>query len=249
MTEKLWDLSKKYEEGMKILRPDSKAQVTVEYDENHNIVGIDTVVVSTSHTDSATNDIKTFVIERVITPVLKQYNFDISEVKKIYVNPTGRFVVYGPNGDSGLTGRKLVVDQYGGHSAVGGGTMQGKDPSKVDNSAALMARYIAKNIVDAELAKRCQVQISYAIGVAEPVAISVDCFGTNPLYNETIIEKAVKEVFDCRPKAIIDEFSLRKPSSFSYRDCSAFGWFGFEHLPWEITDAKDKLKQVLSTLM
>ena len=225
------------------LRPDGKTQVTVEYD-GVTPVHIDTVVVSTQH--SAEVDLATIrrdVIEQVIRPTLKDVPFD--EQTRIFVNPTGRFVVGGPQGDSGLTGRKIIVDTYGGYARHGGGAFSGKDPTKVDRSAAYMARYAAKNVVAAGLAKRCEVQLAYAIGVANPVSVcvEVDTDGTGVVADEKIAEALVK-VFDFRPAAIIRELSLRRPI---YKDLAAYGHIGREDLgvPWECTDKVDALTAAL----
>ena len=222
------------------LRPDGKTQVTVEYDENDRPVRIDTVVVSSQHSPDVTLDqIRKDIIENVIDPILPKEMVDGN--LKIYVNPTGRFVIGGPQGDSGLTGRKIIVDTYGGSAPHGGGAFSGKDPTKVDRSAAYAARYIAKNIVAAKLARRCQVQLAYAIGVAEPVSVFVQTFGTGTVDDGTL-EKAVRKVFDLRPTAIIRDLDLRKPI---YRRLAAYGHMGREDLnvTWEKTDRVDALKK------
>lgn len=223
------------------LRPDGKTQVTVEYHDNVP-VRIDTIVVSTQHNpnvdrETIEKDIKEYVIKQVVPGNLLDDN------TKYFVNPTGRFVIGGPQGDSGLTGRKIIVDTYGGYSRHGGGAFSGKDPTKVDRSAAYAARHIAKNIVAAGLADKCEVELAYAIGVAKPVSIMVETFGTNKVDNE-IIEKAVAENFDLRPAAIIEKFNLRRPI---YQQIAAYGHFGREDLdlPWEKTDKKDILKKYL----
>ena len=223
------------------LRPDGKTQVTVEYHDNVP-VRIDTIVVSTQHNpdvDRATieKDIKEYVINQVVPKNL------LDENTKYFVNPTGRFVIGGPQGDSGLTGRKIIVDTYGGYSRHGGGAFSGKDPTKVDRSAAYAARYIAKNIVAAGLADKCEVELAYAIGVAKPVSIMVETFGTNRVDND-IIEQAVAENFDLRPAAIIEKFNLRRPI---YQQIAAYGHFGREDLdlPWEKTDKKELLRKYL----
>ena len=223
------------------LRPDGKTQVTVEYHDNVP-VRIDTIVVSTQHNpdvDRATieKDIKEYVINQVVPKNL------LDENTKYFVNPTGRFVIGGPQGDSGLTGRKIIVDTYGGYSRHGGGAFSGKDPTKVDRSAAYAARYIAKNIVAAGLAAKCEVELAYAIGVAKPVSIMVETFGTNRVDND-IIEQAVAENFDLRPAAIIEKFNLRRPI---YQQIAAYGHFGREDLdlPWEKTDKKELLRKYL----
>ncbi len=224
------------------LRPDGKAQVTVEYD-GYKPLRIEAVVVSSQH--SATVDIDTIrkdIISKVITPVLPAALIDNDT--KIYVNPTGRFVVGGPQGDTGLTGRKIIVDTYGGYARHGGGAFSGKDPTKVDRSASYMARYAAKNVVAAGLADRCEIQVAYAIGVARPVSILVDTFGTGTV-DDAVIADAVKQVFDFRPAAIIDALQLRRPI---YRNLAAYGHIGREDLDvvWEKTDKVDALKQAIS---
>ena len=222
------------------LRPDGKTQVTVEYDENNKPCRIDTVVVSTQHAPEAELDtIRRDMIEHVILPVIPA-ELNKGDIK-YYVNPTGRFVVGGPQGDSGLTGRKIIVDTYGGSAPHGGGAFSGKDPTKVDRSAAYAARWVAKNIVAAKLAARCQVQLAYAIGVATPVSINVTTFGTGAVSDETL-EKAVREVFDLRPSAIIRDLDLRKPI---YRPLAAYGHMGREELgvKWESTDRAEALRR------
>jgi S-adenosylmethionine synthetase len=203
------------------LRPDGKAQVTLEY-ENGKPVRIDTVVLSTQHSpDIGLEELRRAIIERIITPALPEHLFDPKKAK-IHVNPTGRFVVGGPHGDAGLTGRKIIVDTYGGMGRHGGGAFSGKDPSKVDRSAAYAARWAAKNVVAAGLADRCEVNLAYAIGVAEPVSIHVETFGTGKV-DATVIEKALNEVFDFTPRAIIESLGLRAPI---YRATAAYGHFG-----------------------
>ena len=227
------------------LRPDGKTQVTVEYDENGTPVRVDTVVVSTQHAAEATLDqIRRDMIELVIKPTVPAELLD--ENTKIYVNPTGRFVIGGPQGDSGLTGRKIIVDTYGGYARHGGGAFSGKDPSKVDRSAAYATRWVAKNIVAAGLAKQCEVQVAYAIGVAKPVSIMVDTFGTGTVADEKI-EQAVEKVFDLTPAAIIRDLDLRKPI---YRQLAAYGHMGREDLgvKWENTDRVDALKAAVAAL-
>ena len=212
------------------LRPDGKAQVTVEY-EGDRPVHIDTVVVSTQHDEHVTHEqLEKDVIEHVIRPALPAALFD--EKTRVLVNPTGRFVIGGPQGDSGLTGRKIIVDTYGGYARHGGGAFSGKDPTKVDRSASYMARYIAKNVVAAKLARRCELQVAYAIGVAKPVSVRVDTFGTGTVSDE-LLEKAVGEVFDLRPKAIIETLDLRRPI---YQQTAKNGHFGNPDFPWEKTD-------------
>ncbi len=220
------------------LRADGKTQVTVEYDDD-KVVRIDAIVVSSQHSaDVELEQIRKDIIEKVIKPTIDPSLID--ENTKIYVNPTGRFVTGGPQGDSGLTGRKIIVDTYGGYSRHGGGAFSGKDPTKVDRSAAYMCRYIAKNIVAAGLAKKCELQLAYAIGVAKPVSVMVDTFGTG-VHSDAELAKAVQNVFDLRPAAIIDELDLRRPI---YTATSAYGHMGRTDvdLPWEHTDKVDALK-------
>ena len=220
------------------LRADGKTQVTVEYDDDR-VVRIDTIVVSSQHSaDVELEQIRKDIIEKVIKPTIDPSLID--ENTKIYVNPTGRFVTGGPQGDSGLTGRKIIVDTYGGYSRHGGGAFSGKDPTKVDRSAAYMCRYIAKNIVAAGLAKKCELQLAYAIGVAKPVSVMVDTFGTG-VHSDEELAKAVPNVFDLRPAAIIDELDLRRPI---YTATSAYGHMGRTDvdLPWEHTDKVEALK-------
>ncbi len=223
---------------VKYLRPDGKTQVTVEYD-NDKPVRVDTVVISTQHAASVDlSQIRDDLIELVIKPTIPAELMD--KDTKIFINPTGRFVIGGPQGDSGLTGRKIIVDTYGGYSRHGGGAFSGKDPSKVDRSAAYMTRYIAKNIVAAGLAKRCEVQLAYAIGVAKPVSVFVETFGTGTVDEETLAN-AVSKVFDLRPSGIIETLELRKPQ---YRKLAAYGHMGRENLKpaWERTDKTEELK-------
>ena len=220
------------------LRPDGKSQVTVEYDENRNPVRVDAVVLSTQHSPEVSlEQIRADMIQHVIRPTIPAHLMD--ERTKIYVNPTGRFVVGGPQGDSGLTGRKIIVDTYGGSAPHGGGAFSGKDPTKVDRSAAYAARWVAKNVVAAGLADRCQVQLAYAIGVAHPVSVLVDTFGTGTVSDEAL-EHAVTQVFDLRPTAIINRLDLRRPI---YRQTAAYGHFGRPELdlPWEKTDMTQAL--------
>ncbi len=220
------------------LRPDGKSQVTVEYDGN-KVKRVDAVVISTQHTEDVSHDdLEKFIIEQVIKPVVPAELIDADT--KFFVNPTGRFVVGGPQGDSGLTGRKIIVDTYGGFGRHGGGAFSGKDPTKVDRSAAYMGRYIAKNIVAAGLAKECEVQFAYAIGVAKPVSVMVDTFGTGVIADEKITE-IVKKNFDLRPAAIIRDLDLRRPI---YQKTAAYGHFGRTdiELPWEKTDKAEILK-------
>ena len=224
------------------LRPDGKTQVTVEYD-GAKPVRIDTVVVSSQHDpDTDLETIRQDIIANVIRPTIPEEMLD--DATKIYVNPTGRFVIGGPMGDSGLTGRKIIVDTYGGYSRHGGGAFSGKDPTKVDRSAAYAARWVAKNVVAAGLAKRCQVQLAYAIGVARPVSVLVETFGTGVVSDDKL-EEAVNKVFDLRPTAIIRDLDLRRPI---YRQLAAYGHMGREDLGvnWEKTDRIDALKAALA---
>ena len=224
------------------LRPDGKTQVTVEYDSEGKPSHIDTVVLSTQHDEEVTQeklheDIKKYVFEPVLPADM------INEKTKYFINPTGRFVIGGPHGDSGLTGRKIIVDTYGGYARHGGGAFSGKDPTKVDRSAAYAARYVAKNIVAAGLADKCEIQLSYAIGVAKPTSIMVDTFGTGKLSDEKLVE-IIRENFDLRPAGIIKMLDLRRPI---YKQTAAYGHFGRDDvsLPWEQTDVADKLKSYL----
>ena len=224
------------------LRPDGKSQVTVEYD-GDTPVRVDAVVISSQHSPEVEMDaLRRDVMEQVIAPVIPAHLLD--ENTKYFINPTGRFVVGGPQGDSGLTGRKIIVDTYGGYARHGGGAFSGKDPSKVDRSAAYAARWVAKNIVAAGLARRCEVELAYAIGVAEPVSILVDTQGTGKVADEAL-EAAVRQVFDLRPAAIIRELDLRRPI---YRQTAAYGHMGREDLglPWEKCDKAEALKAALA---
>ena len=227
-------------------RPDAKSQVTLAYDENGKLLNVDTVVLSVQHNEDVTNEqIEKDLKELVIKPVLEKYNLNIENVRKFHINPTGRFVIGGPHGDSGLTGRKIIIDTYGGYFRHGGGAFSGKDPSKVDRSAAYAARWIAKNIVAAGFATKCEVQLSYAIGVVEPVSIRVETFGTGTV-EETRIEEAVAKLFDLTPNGIQKSLNLRKPS-FRYQDLAAFGHIGRTDidLPWEKLDKVEGLKEEL----
>ena len=224
-----------------LLRPDGKTQVTVEFDENGRVVGVDTVVVSIMHSaDFEIEELRRYIRQGVIAPVLLQYGFNIADVSHIHINPTGNFVIGGPNGDTGLTGRKIIVDTYGGYFSHGGGAFSGKDPTKVDRSAAYMARYMAKNLVAAGLATQVQVQLAYAIGVAEPVSLRVDSFGTGKISDEKMTWM-LRETCDMTPGGIIKKLNLRRPI---YADTAARGHFGVEGRPWEETDLAEKLKEL-----
>ena len=218
------------------LRPDAKSQLTFAYEDN-KIVGIDAVVLSTQHAESVNQkDLVEGVMEEIIKPVLPSEW--LSQNTKYFINPTGRFVIGGPMGDCGLTGRKIIVDTYGGAARHGGGAFSGKDPSKVDRSAAYAARYVAKNIVAAGLADRCEIQLSYAIGVAEPTSIMVETFGTGKVSHETLV-KLIYQHFDLRPYGLIKMLDLIRPI---YRETAAYGHFGRSHFPWEQTDKAEALK-------
>ena len=224
------------------MRPDGKSQVTVEYDENGNVSWCPTIVISTQHDpDIAIKDLREAIVEQIIRPTLPKEL--IRPETRFFVNPTGRFVVGGPVGDSGLTGRKIIVDTYGGSAAHGGGAFSGKDPTKVDRSAAYMARHVAKNIVAAGLAKKCQIELAYAIGVARPVSVLIDTYGTGVLPDEKLAG-IVDEVFDLRPASIIDYLNLRRPI---YEQTAAYGHFGRPDLdlPWEALTKVETLKQYL----
>jgi len=222
------------------LRPDAKSQVTVEY-EGHRPIRIDTVVISHQHDDGVPYDeIKGTIIDRIVKPVLEPTGLLDSQTK-YFINPTGRFVIGGPYGDTGLTGRKIIVDTYGGMGRHGGGAFSGKDPTKVDRSAAYMARYVAKNIVAAQLAERCEIQLAYAIGVPFPVSVMVDTFGTATV-DERKIEEAVPKIFDLSPAGIIKTLDLRKPI---YRKTSTYGHFGRDSFSWEKTDRIEALQKAV----
>ncbi|QHE53327.1 methionine adenosyltransferase [Pontibacillus sp. HMF3514] len=240
LSKRLSDVRK--DETLEYLRPDGKTQVTVEYDEDDKPVRIDTIVISTQHHPEVTlEQIQEDLKEHVIGPVVPKELLD--EDTKYFINPTGRFVIGGPQGDAGLTGRKLIVDTYGGYARHGGGAFSGKDATKVDRSAAYAARYVAKNIVAAGLAESCEVQLAYAIGVAQPVSISVDTFGTGTVSEEKLVE-AVRKIFDLRPAGIIKMLDLRRPI---YRDTAAYGHFGRTDVqfPWEQTDKVDELNALV----
>ena len=224
-----------------LLRADGKTQVSVEFDEAGNVLGIDTVVVSIMHSeDFEIEELRKYVRMGVIAPVLKNYGFDIENVTHIHINPTGNFVIGGPNGDTGLTGRKIIVDTYGGYFSHGGGAFSGKDPTKVDRSGAYMARYMAKNLVAAGLAKQVQVQLAYAIGVAEPVSVRVDSYGTGIIPDEKMTE-LLRKTCDLTPGGIIRKLQLRRPI---YAPTARCGHFGIADRPWEQTDIADELKKL-----
>ena len=236
LTKKLSEVRRADEHSL--LLPDGKSQVTVEYDDDNNPVRVDTVVISVQHrAEASLDELRPYIIEKVIKTTIPEHLID--EHTRYLINPTGRFVIGGPQGDTGLTGRKIIVDTYGGMARHGGGAFSGKDPTKVDRSAAYLARYIAKNIVAAKLAAKAEVQLAYAIGVAEPVSIRVDTFGTGTVSEEELC-KAVEQVFDARPAAIISNFDLRRPI---YKRTAAFGHFGLNtiDMPWEKTDKVDEL--------
>ena len=231
---------------IKWARPDQKSQVTLAYDENGKVDHVDSIVVSVQHDEDISHDeIEKTVIEKVVKPVLENYNLS-SENIKYYINPTGRFVIGGPHGDTGLTGRKIIVDTYGGYFRHGGGAFSGKDPSKVDRSAAYAARWVAKNIVAAELADKCEIQLSYAIGVPKPVSIKVDTFGTSKV-DEDKISEAVSKVFDLSPRGIEKALELRE-GNFKYQDLAAFGHIGRTDIdtPWERLNKVDELKKAIN---
>ena len=224
-----------------LLRPDGKTQVSVEFDEQGKVAGIDTVVVSVMHSaDFTMEDLRAYIRREVIAPVLADYGFRMEEVAHIYINPTGKFVIGGPNGDTGLTGRKIIVDTYGGYFSHGGGAFSGKDPTKVDRSAAYMARYMAKNLVAAGLAEQVQVQLAYAIGVAQPVSLRVDSYGTGVISDEAMTE-LLRKTCDLTPGGIIRKLDLRRPI---YRTTAAQGHFGVADRPWEQTDLAPELKRL-----
>lgn len=228
----------------KKLRADGKTQVSVEFDEDGNVVGVDTVVVSVMHSaDFPMEELRKYIADEVIAPVLAKYGFRMEDVNHIYINPTGNFVIGGPNGDTGLTGRKIIVDTYGGYFSHGGGAFSGKDPTKVDRSAAYASRYVAKNIVAAGLADKCLVQLAYAIGIARPVSVMVDTYGTGKVSDEKLAQ-AVNKVFDLRPTAIIRDLELTKPI---YRKLAAYGHMGRTDLGvrWEDTDRVDALLEAV----
>lgn len=228
-------------------RPDAKAQVTLAYDETgKKVLNVDTVVLSVQHDENVTKEkIEKDLKELVIKPVLEKYNLNPDEVEKYHINPTGRFVIGGPHGDSGLTGRKIIIDTYGGYFRHGGGAFSGKDPSKVDRSAAYAARWIAKNIVASGIVDKCEVQLSYAIGVIEPVSVRVETFGTSKI-EESKIEEIVEKIFNLTPRGIEKELELRNPK-FRYQDLAAFGHIGRTDidLPWERLNKVEEIKKYL----
>ena len=226
---------------IKWARPDQKSQVTLAYDENGKVDHVDSIVVSVQHDEDVTHDeIEKTVIEKVVKPILEKYNLSSDNIK-YYINPTGRFVIGGPHGDTGVTGRKIIVDTYGGYFRHGGGAFSGKDPSKVDRSAAYAARWVAKNIVAAELADKCEIQLSYAIGIPKPVSIKVDTFGTSKV-DEDKISEVVSKVFDLSPRGIEKTLELRE-GNFKYQDLAAFGHIGRTDIdtPWERLNKVEEL--------
>ncbi len=240
LAKRLTDVRK--EGTLDYLRPDGKTQVTVEYDENDKPVRVDTIVISSQHHEKIELEkIQQDIKDHVIYPIVPKELLD--DETKFFINPTGRFVIGGPQGDAGLTGRKIIVDTYGGYARHGGGCFSGKDPTKVDRSGAYAARYVAKNIVASGLADKCEVQLAYAIGVAQPVSISIETFGTGKVDETTLVEK-IREVFDLRPAGIIQMLNLRRPI---YKQTAAYGHFGRTdvQLPWESLDKVDLLKDLL----
>ena len=228
------------------VRPDQKSQVTLAYDENGNIDHVDSIVVSVQHDEEVSHaEIEKTVIEKVVNPVLEKYNLNTENIK-YYINPTGRFVIGGPHGDTGLTGRKIIVDTYGGYFRHGGGAFSGKDPSKVDRSAAYAARWVAKNVVAAGFADKCEIQLSYAIGVDKPVSIKVDTFGTAKV-DEDKISEAISKVFDLSPRGIEKALELRE-GKFKYQDLAAFGHIGRTDIdtPWERLNKIEELKKAIN---
>lgn len=233
---------------IKWARPDQKSQVTLAYDKNGKIDHVDSIVVSVQHDENVThNEIEKTVIEKVVKPVLEKYNLNSKNIK-YYINPTGRFVVGGPHGDTGVTGRKIIVDTYGGYFRHGGGAFSGKDPSKVDRSAAYAARWVAKNVVAADLADKCEIQLSYAIGVPHPVSIKVDTFGTSKI-DENKISEAILKVFDLSPRGIEKSLELRS-GKFRYQDLAAYGHIGRTDIdtPWERLNKVEELKKSIELL-
>ncbi|WP_176013022.1 methionine adenosyltransferase [Victivallis sp. Marseille-Q1083] len=241
IVEELARLRKSEPEKYNFLRPDSKSQVSIRY-RNGKPVAVETVVVSHQHTPEMKLEALEQLVREVVRKVIPAEL--LNDHIKYYINPTGRFEIGGPHGDTGLTGRKIIVDTYGGVGSHGGGAFSGKDPSKVDRSAAYMCRYIAKNIVAAGLADKCEVQVAYAIGVAEPLSINVDTYGTGKLSNDTCLEKVIREVFSLRPTAILEALQLKYPAAnhWSYEDAAAYGHFGRPQFPWEKTDKVEAVK-------
>ena len=230
---------------IKWARPDQKSQVTLAYDENGKIDHVDSIVVSVQHDEDVTHDeIEKTIIEKVVKPVLEKYKFSSDNIK-YYINPTGRFVIGGPHGDTGVTGRKIIVDSYGGYFRHGGGAFSGKDPSKVDRSAAYAARWVAKNVVAAGFADKCEIQLSYAIGVSHPVSLKVDTFGTSKV-DENKISEAILKIFDLSPKGIEKALELRE-GKFKYQDLAAFGHIGRTDIdtPWERLNKVEELKKAI----
>ena len=231
---------------IKWVRPDQKSQVTLAYDENGKVDHVDSIVVSVQHDEDVShNEIEKTVIEKVVKPVLEKYNLSSDNIK-YYINPTGRFVIGGPHGDTGVTGRKIIVDTYGGYFRHGGGAFSGKDPSKVDRSAAYAARWVAKNIVAAELADKCEIQLSYAIGIPKPVSIKVDTFGTSKV-DEDKISEVVSKVFDLSPRGIEKALELRE-GKFKYQDLAAYGHIGRTDIdtPWERLNKVEELMKYIN---
>ena len=231
---------------IKWVRPDQKSQVTLAYDENGKVDHVDSIVVSVQHDEDVShNEIEKTVIEKVVKPVLEKYNLSSDNIK-YYINPTGRFVIGGPHGDTGVTGRKIIVDTYGGYFRHGGGAFSGKDPSKVDRSAAYAARWVAKNVVAAELADKCEIQLSYAIGIPKPVSIKVDTFGTSKV-DEDKISEVVSKVFDLSPRGIEKALELRE-GNFKYQDLAAFGHIGRTDIdtPWERLNKVEELMKYIN---
>ena len=227
-------------------RPDQKSQVTLAYDENGNVDHVDSIVVSVQHDEEVSHaEIEKTIIEKVVNPVLEKYKLNTENIK-YYINPTGRFVIGGPHGDTGLTGRKIIVDTYGGYFRHGGGAFSGKDPSKVDRSAAYAARWVAKNVVAADFADKCEIQLSYAIGVDKPVSIKVDTFGTAKV-DEDKISEAISKVFDLSPRGIEKALELRE-GKFKYQDLAAFGHIGRTDIdtPWERLNKIEELKKAIN---
>ena len=236
---KLADLRKGQPEKYSFLRPDSKSQVSIQY-ENGKPVKVTTVVVSHQHTEEMTSDQLEDIVKSVVAEVIPADLLD--DGIQYHINPTGKFVIGGPHGDCGLTGRKIIVDTYGGVGSHGGGAFSGKDPSKVDRSAAYYSRYVAKNIVAAGLAEKCEIQVAYAIGVPEPISINVDTYGTGKLEDDAQLDSIVRNVFSMKPADLIAELSLKHPSGWSYRQSAAYGHFGRDIFPWEKTDKVEALK-------